>query len=59
MRTQNCKQHRSEFSSQIWTLFNQTKVELHEQYAQQKELLIDAVEAKVNDYLLAEINLIR
>ena len=33
----------------------QTKVELHEQYAQQKELLIDAVEAKVNDYLLAEI----
>lgn len=33
----------------------QTKVELHEQYAQQKELLIDALESKVNEYLVAEI----
>lgn len=33
----------------------QTKIELHEQFAQQKELLIDAVESKVNDFLLQEM----
>lgn len=34
----------------------QTKIELHEQFAQQKELLIDAVESKVNDFLLSEMD---
>lgn len=37
----------------------QTKVELHEQFSQQKELLIDAVEAKVNDFLMQEMTTLK
>ena len=32
----------------------QTKLELHEQYTKQKEMLIEAIDAKVNDFLIAE-----
>lgn len=37
----------------------QTKIELHEQYTTQREMLIEAIDSKVNDFLLAEMKVLR
>lgn len=37
----------------------QTKLELHEQYTKQKEMLIEAIDAKVNDFLISEMKTLK